>query len=742
MMTLMQYHPRRQHTFIFAAALSSLATLTFPIAARATDISVTSTAAGVTPMYLGYNQGNYYPGSNTSAWVAYSGVNAFRVWASEGQYELDNQTGLQSSSGINTLSDFESRKADLRANPTSTTYTNWSTYNNEFQNKAESGSNEVKLDYALSELQKEDVSPILQITSDTGNFTTWANKWDEWHFYYVMAYNAAQYGVSRFQMYNEPDHTDSSGNPAISPTEWLARMKIASDALRSADQDYDTAHGTALVAQLSGPTGNGASAYPTYGQAAIQTNNVDYAGRTVNYNVLSTFDMHRYGTSTSSFISDINTVRSDMIADSPDHTALPITYTEFNSRDSASYASSTDTADSPTMFTGVADDVLAAMSDNVEAMYAFKFSQTNYDPGTGVDVPQKTGFFYTNNAISPYNTTGATLGAETIRLLSRAFEGQRTRFTTSGSVSSYTTATSYDPGSKNYYFMGVNQNSTGSATSFNLDLSAWGISPGSIVSVEEVSTRRHGEIAQLITVPSDRQITIDQPLQSVWLLTIPSGAAVTPTTLIPTEDAQVRNGSSGSTNYQTTNYGTDTYARIGRSNTDSTGDYVSYFKFNLGKTDPASINRAILQFTGETLNASGTISFHVYGLTDSNWSTSTIDWNNAPDLAGASDSVMQDVGNSAFPVGTLTFGGSISTSGLDITDFLQAHPDLSTLTFALIREEEFAGDSEAGYVRLATSESATPPTLTLFGAAAVPEPSAFAAVGLSMLMLRHRSGQK
>src|SRR3954466_4781635 len=55
-------------------------------AATAT-VTVSSQQVGKTLQYVGYNMGHYLPGSNTSAWVEYSGVNAFRVWAASSYYE-------------------------------------------------------------------------------------------------------------------------------------------------------------------------------------------------------------------------------------------------------------------------------------------------------------------------------------------------------------------------------------------------------------------------------------------------------------------------------------------------------------------------------------------------------------------------------------------------------------------------------------------------------------------------------
>src|SRR6266487_6541814 len=95
--------------FVIAAAIAPVqATM-----AATASVSVSNTAAGVTPRYIGYNMGHYMPGSNTSAWTQYSGVNAYRVWASAGDYDPDG-TGPYSN-GISTLAQFDSAKTAVRA---------------------------------------------------------------------------------------------------------------------------------------------------------------------------------------------------------------------------------------------------------------------------------------------------------------------------------------------------------------------------------------------------------------------------------------------------------------------------------------------------------------------------------------------------------------------------------------------------------------------------------------------------
>lgn len=722
-------------------------------------VTQTQPTGNVTPAYIGYNMGHYLPGSNTSAWVDYSGANAYRVWASPGDYEPTGDWG----SGINNLEDFDARKNAISANPEGNGFIKWGSanvpadsYNYQFQNSTQAGRNKVRLNYILSELHDRDITPIMQITrapkstNGDGNIS-WADKFEQWQHFYAMAYHAAKnYDVERYQMYNEPDQISTSLKRT--PEDWLVGMKLASDAVRTAIADVNRDFGTSLVADVSGPTTkDGATTYNTYGKPAVTSNRTDFAGRPVGYDIFNTYDLHRYNNDGPAYAQDIRDIRSKTAADNASG-AMPVTFTEFNRLNSSSYANSSETPDSPTMFSELATIFQNTISENVKGLYVFKFSQTEWEVNGGVE-PQKTGLHYVNNTAN-YDITGQTRSAAVVRLAAKGFKGERPRLNNSvgSGLTSYTATTSFDAGSNNYYMMGVNRESASHAVTF--DLSAWDVQPGSVVSIEEVSSAHNGEVVRMITVPENRRIVLTQPTKSVWLLTAPQGAPQTHLTLAPTDDARVRNSSIAGSGYRVTNYGDSPTARVGRTDagSDSTRfDYATYVKFGLGGHDADDISRAIFQISGNTLGEGagaatpGSILFHVYALANDNWNEETITWENAPNLDN-NDAKMIGVGDAlgselapAFPVGQLTFDPTLGEWGIDLAELLQAHPELLTdnaLSLALVREQRFAGDVDATQtlVELFTKEfTATDPTdgpkLNLF---LVPEPGSMALVGMAL----------
>jgi hypothetical protein len=710
------------------ASIAAVALAIFAHDSLASTASIVLTQAqiGVTPQFAGYSEGHYLPGSNTSAWVDYSNVNAFRVWLSASDMEPTDDIA-PFGDGITDLNSFNARKALLRTYPTNPAYINFAQFDDRFKNHVKGGRNNVLPDSILTDLHARGITPVIEMSRDTDwAMTTWAGKWEQWQHYYAMAYYMGRnYDVSRFQTFNEPDLS------SMTQAEWLDRLKISSDAIRSAIADVNRDYGKQLVADISAPVVAGTvNTIDTWGKTALQANRTDYQGNTVNYDIFNTYDVHRYNSPGASFASDMQTFATKIPQYNASGQMMPVVYTEFNRRNSSSFAGSTDTLDTPTMFLGVADDYLGAMSQGVAGMYAFKFSQTLWDHDSNSatpDVPQKTGFHYVNNDYATGGTddvTGATRGAGVIRLLAKAFKDARPRLgsNVSASNSNYSMATSYDAQSDNYYFFSVNQNST-ATYDLTINFNTWNVKPGTVVSVEEVSSLHHGEVTRLVTVPQSKIITLSQPLQSAWLMTVPRDQNQQQVVLIPSDDARVRNSDSASSEvYANKNYGSLTSAYVGRTPDSARFDYATFIKFSLGGYHADDVSRAIFQITGNSTDinggAPGPILFNVYALSNDAWSEDTITWNNAPNLADL-DPKVTDVATSAFPVGHLTFDSTQMEWGVDLTDFLRLHPQMfddGALTLALVREARFTGDvdSALSYVELKMKESGITPKLTLF----------------------------
>jgi hypothetical protein len=737
-------------------------------AATAT-VTVSSTPVGKTLKYVGYNMGHYLPGSNTSAWVVYSNVNAYRIWAASSYYEpLVSGTRDDNSvwgDGVTDLASFNSRKSALRADPLNQTYINWTGagtgsrkgFNYYFENFTQTGSNAVRLNYALGELHDRGIHVMQQTERSAGAFpitgdSDWAGKWEQWQHYYAMAFHSARdYDVTSYQMYNEPN-----GDPNETQADYMIRLRLASDAIHSAIADVDRMYGKNLVADVVAPTtAGGAVRVDDWGKTALQGLHTDYQGITSpSTKIFDTYSAQVYGKDGASFGADTASTKAKISQYHPDGAAagqaMPLIYSEFNRYTSNNLADMpTTNLEKPSVVTDIASIYVNAMKSGADSMYAFKFSQTNWVPrGSTAEEPQKTGFHYVSETDSVHDITGATHASGVVRLVAKAFSDRRNLLTATPSISfsEYDVATSFDPVSKNYYLFGVDRSST-QALPITYNLSGWNVSPDTMVSVEEVSPGHNGEVVQLVGIPANKQLTLTQPTQSVWLMTIPSGAAVAPTKLTPSDDAVVRNADGASpVDYSKQNFGSLATANVGRTATSARDDFATYLKFNLGTTKAADVSRAILRVNGQAMTEDGSnpgsVLFHVYALSGDNWNENSIVWDTAPGLS-LTDAKMTGVGTTAWPVGQLTFtGGATQLIGIDLTTFLADHPgvfDDGQLTFALVREQRFVGDADnpLSFVQLYTKESgaALAPQHMLF----VPEPASLGLLGLGAFALGFRT---
>jgi hypothetical protein len=701
----------------------TLAVCASSLLTRATTITVSTTAAGTTPQYVGFSQGDYAFNTNTSAWVDYSGANAFRIWSTPSSYPTE-VAGVN----VTTQSDFEARKAALRADPQSNTYINWPAFTAKSGSTIQVGSNLLTLDYALGQLNGRGIHVMEQMTRTVNNeVTDWSGKWSQWQAYYAQAfYDARNYNVAQFQIYNEPDL--STGE---TPADLLVRLQLASDAVHSAIADVNALFGRHLTASVAGPTSAGSSSttFNTWGKPLLAANRTGYDGKPTSYDLFDTYDYHNYTSNISSFASNISFVKNNVAANNASGSAMPVILSEFNYQTSASFANNNDNLRMPAIYSGIGADLIAATGAGVDGLYAFKFSQTPYDSTAQGTIPQPTGFYYLDSGNTD-NVTGSTPAAEAYRLYAKGFKAGRTRLATSAGTTSgsYTMVADVDASTGTYYAYAAN--TATAANSVTLDLSGWNVQPGQLVTLEEVSARRMGEVSAVLTVGANRQITFTQPSQSVELVTVQQGAPQRASSVPAAVVAQLRYNPSIPSS-KTTPSGNISTFNVARSTSPTGDNYASYVKFDLTSQDRPSIARAILSVTGHNSTGSSVDTIEVYGILNDAWEPSTLTWSTAPDLSPTAP-LMTNVGDGAFPVGHLSFDATDSTAMIDVTSFLQQFSADALVTFALVREQQYAGEPDDGSVAQLSN-----PQLILFSSA-TPEPGAAIAIGLALLTLRRR----
>ncbi|MGI8908199.1 MAG: DUF7594 domain-containing protein [Candidatus Sumerlaeaceae bacterium] len=697
----------------------------FPISVFGATASVTveNIVAGKTPKYIGYNFGHYMPGSSTSGWLERSGANCLRVWANPSYFEPEDDIAGKGD-GVTDSTSFESRKTALRADPLNPAYIDWSYFNYRFANSTMAGGvNRCNINYALGELNRLNVTPLM-VVHRTGwsDENDWAEKWEHWQYYYALAFHFARnYNVTLYETFNEPDLDPIDGPSQLSYTRW---MRYAGDAIRSATSDVNRIYGKSLTAQVLAPTiTHSADSRGNYhmdadpdsdprddvygwGQRTLSFLRTDYRGNSVTYDVFNIFSTHKYGKLGGDFYDEIAMINSKMKSYTPTGVALPVFYTEFNRYSSTDWeVNHADvTLNTPYVFTDIALIFGKSMLQSVYGMIGFKFSNTWREAG-GVDYgPMPTGFHYTEHD-SAYDTLGARKAADVVKFVGKGFRDQRNRYktSTSSSNSAYNAYTAYDSSRNCYYVLAINSASAEScSTAFNM--SGLDIYTNTIMSVEEVSDGRQGEVVSLVTMPSTKSFTLTQPQESVWLLTVPKGPVLTEIKITPIADAQVQGGTSGNLNF-----GADTAMRVKRSSSHDL-DRASYLKFTLSGAVPTGVpvKRAILRCYGSNVMDSEDFQFHAYGLNNDNWAENTITWNNAPNLH-ATASRITDIPGTASPLGHMTFDDVAKTGRVEVTDFVNRQLADRVVTFALARELRYSSDTadDNRHATLNTREAAS-----------------------------------
>ena len=701
----------------------------------AADVSLSATVVGTTPEIVGYNVAHFMPGSNTESWWQYSEVNGARLWSSPNIVEPTDDNGIWGD-GVTDQASFLALRSNLRSDPLNPTYINWSAFENNFENATTTG-NIQRLNYALERLRANDISVLAMIgrTVSSYPFATqgtqagYEDRWEHWQHYYAQAFHMARhYDVKRFQIYNEPNHSSQSN---LSQAEYLERLQIASDAIHSAIEDVNQLYGKSLSAEVQGPVNSGGDkvlADPGgdprddllgWGELIINNRHTDLFGNPdPNNDIFQTYAYHRYNQTGTAFGNTLADIKSDVNSVSGGED-IRFSISEFNVHSNSTFSTLPETLDSPSKIKTFGSIFSAVANNQPDELYVFKFGQTDDGEG-GV---KKNGTHYVDNDTAPYNTGGATKGAGVVRLFAKGFKDSKDLLevpaVSGAGASGLRLAASHDEEGGKYYVFSTNvQGSSPIAVDF--DLNTWNIQPGTMVTVEEVGERFHGEVSHLVSVPPSGVISLQQNASTTWLLTVPENGPRQQLVLDVVEDTMVSAGANSNTNY-----GTSPDLSVRNSSTESNARDVSFMKFDLGSVSTASIDQAILQVTAEdTLSSNGVVT-HVYGIMDDSWDESTMTWFSAPNLAnsfgtvdGIEDNFIEDVGTTAHFLGHLTSSATEEILRLDISDFLRDHGD-QLVSLLVTREVRWDGENVeygVGSLHMASKESAdsTGPQLLLF----------------------------
>ncbi len=516
----------------------------------------------------------------------------------------------------------------------------------------------------------------------------WAGKWELWQHYYFQAfYLGREFDVERFQMWNEPDL--SSG---LTVSDYLERLKLASDAIQCALADVNQHYGKSLAARIVAPVtaGNASGDYTGWGQPIIVNLHVNFLGQTDSgFSLIHQYDYHEYNSSVSAFGSNLRSLHGWLTADMAPEPRLPTSISEFNAHTAGVFDTMTETLDSPSQFTRLAAISATLVSNDCHELYCFKFSQTLYSSTVPI---KKNGTHFVDNTNAPYNIGGVTKGGEVWRLFNRAAAPGRDRLRVtqgSGATALKLTAT-YEAGPSIYRLFSANDSASVDVT---LDVSAWNLPVGQRVLFEEVSDTLAGGVRALATVTNNQVAAGTHGLNSVWLFTLPAKPQSPVLTVVATEDAMVQDGANKSANY-----GGGSACWVRNNSTNAAGRSAAFVKFHLPVIYKPDIQFALLTIRAASMNGGSNAHAHVYALTNNAWSQSNLVWATAPSLAqnvpaglDYTNNFILGAGEGAKIVGQIFADAALADRTVNVTDFVRGAPGWDA-SFLLAREVRFYGD--------------------------------------------------
>lgn len=693
--------------------------------AEAVDFALTQTTSGrltvktgnsgTTPDIVGYNMGSFPTANNTRDWWRYSGSNGARVFLSPEETELNDDIPA-TGDGVTDEASFLARRDALRADPLNKNYINWDYFERRYS---------YGWDTTFGNMRQAKADILVQITA--GRFPInetddWARKWELWQHYYVQAfYLGKNFDVTRYQMFNEPDHPNANG---ITPSNWFLRLRLAADAIQCGMADMNALYGKSLVPNIYAPvTAGGTGSYADWGARAVNNRHKNFLGVSdPNYLAVNFYAYHQYNSDPVSYGSTMSSIRSSMSADMAPETPFPISVTEFNVHSGSFFDTFPETLDHPTKYPRLGAIVANLAKNSAKELYLFKFPQTSLSGTYGV---AKNGMFYRQNDTSPNNYGGATQAAEVYRLFAKANApgGVLKNFTlaSNGSLDQLDVVVSRNLATGTYYVFCVNNNSSGA--SMILDTAAWGLPAGSRYQLEEVSEGSYGAGRKWNTVSADGTLSdgngnqLFQPARSVWLFTIPSKLLEAEQTIAASDDNTVKDGTNADTNYGSS---TTLSARNDPSNVSARS--AALIKFQMPLIYPPDIQLAVLSMQARSSAGNATVQSHVYGLSDDAWAGDTVTWSNAPNLTkGAAagnliaDRVITGQSDTSFIQGQLVASStSYSEKLIDVTEFLRQQAD-GKASFVITQDPRWdvalpslaVGDTQAGGIEIQATEGSS-----------------------------------
>jgi hypothetical protein len=453
----------------------------------------------------------------------------------------------------------------------------------------------------------------------------WEERWELYKYYYAYGRVIMQAGGTSFEVQNEPDKW--------AHTRILETMQLVGTAIQRAAADLQKKDiivmGPTMATSVAMATSVRGTIFPEL--LAQMHTPLAATSEQPGWSNLTALALHRYSGSGRQFVGMADSfnklTRASLGA------RLPLYFTEYQAHTGRSWSALDTTSDQPAEASRFAAETTALLS-RTEGMYAFVLGAYPSKDGNAA----KNGIHYVSTGkATPQLLGGRTRAALTYSLIAKHFANSRPLFRACVRSVCDQGVVSMTQDTKHWHILVVND--TPQESQVKLDLKALTLNPETHASVELVSLRSRGGVAERLKVGQNQAIGYRQPPHSTALITVPRGIhPVMSASLSPTLAVNLRSGEQGDGAGMAAAEATVMTASGGSQAT--TQAYAMLFTPQ--QSLPSVLNKKVVDaFLKVTSIHSGSAPsvVHVYGVPTPQWSAGQLTWNNSgilmPLAAGA-----------------------------------------------------------------------------------------------------------